>query len=361
MGQASAELGADAVLMHSRKTPAELRHLGPYEVVFALPQATGAAAGATAERSAGPAADPQVSLELMQMRRQIEDIRRSLATRGEVRSSPAGNSVAERLWTYLVGAAVDEELARDIADRAALNMMDRGSTVDESCALSYFVRPEMERRLTPDPSVDSTPEQAPVFAMIGPPGCGKTALLVKLAVCLQDSYGTGIHLISADSFRIGAADQLRSYAAILGLGVDIVETGESLRRIVELRRASGPVLIDTPGLSGANSELMSDLTPALAASRDICKTLVLPATMRARDLRRILREYDILHPDRLAFTRVDETDLFGSIFSAAAWSGLPVSYLSAGQQIPDDLERASPARILELVLGPETLETKLVN
>jgi flagellar biosynthesis protein FlhF len=360
MGQASAELGADAVLMHSRKTPAELRHLGPYEVVFALPQAP-SQTGAAAERSASPGPDPQVALELMQMRRQIEEMRRAFTTRGEVRSSPAADSMAEKIWRYLTGAAVDEDLAREIADRAALSLRDRASSVDESCALSYFVRPEMERRLKPEPVEESWPEGAPVFALVGPPGSGKTTSLIKLTVALQDTYGSDVHLVSADSFRIGAADQLRSYAAILGADLDVAESGAALRRHVELRRKKGPVLIDTPGLSSADFELMSDLAPALAGSPGICKLLVLPAVMRARDLRRLLREYDVFRPDRLMFTRLDETDLFGSVYSAAAWSGLPVSYLSAGQQIPGDLERGSPARILELVLGPETVETNLVN
>src|SRR5215510_14773784 len=111
IGQASAELGADAVLMHSRKTPAELRHLGPYEVVFALPLQPQAANTAPEK----PAPDPQVSLELMQMRRQIEEIRRSLVTRGEVHNSPTASSMAEHVWTYLTGVAIDEDLAREIA------------------------------------------------------------------------------------------------------------------------------------------------------------------------------------------------------------------------------------------------------
>src|SRR5215831_15195785 len=361
MSQASAELGADAVLMHSRKTPAELRHLGPYEVVFALPNTpsqTGAGAG---ERSGGPGLDPQVSLELMQMRRQIEEIRRSLVTRGEVRNSPSASSMAENIWSYLTGLAVDEDLARDIADRVALSLKGRTSPVDESCALSYFVRPEMERRLTPEPAGEPCSDSAPAFAVVGPPGSGKTSCLIKLAVALQDTYGSDVHLISADSFRIGAADQLRSYAAILGVDVDVADSSAALRRQVELRRKKGPVLIDTPGLSSADFELTSDLAPTLAGSPGICKMLVLPAVMRARDLRRLLREYDVFRPDRLVFTRLDETDLFGAVYSAAAWSGLPVSYLSAGQQIPDDLEKSSPDRVLDLVLGLETVEANLVH
>src|SRR5262245_2940509 len=203
IGQASAELGADAVLMHSRKTPAELRHLGPYEVVFALPQQQPQPGSATPEKSTP---DPQVSLELMQMRRQIEEIRRSLVTRGEVRNSPAASSMAENIWSYLTGLAVDEDLAREIADRVALSLKGRTSPVDESCALSYFVRPEMERRLTPEPADQACSEDAPAFAVVGPPGCGKTGCLIQLAVALQDTYGSDVHLVSADSFRIGAAD-----------------------------------------------------------------------------------------------------------------------------------------------------------
>jgi flagellar biosynthesis protein FlhF len=357
MTKASAELGADAVLMHSRKTPAELRHLGSYEVVFALPQPEGP--GAEPEREPS-AMDRSISFELVQMRREIEEIRRALNTRGEIRSRPAAHSIAERLWNYLAGAAVDEELAREIADQVALSLTERGSSMDEHCTLSYLVRPEMERRLPPAPCSEYDPEHPPVVVVLGPPGVGKTVSLVKLAVKLQEAY-PDVQLVCADAYRIGAADQLRAYGAILGTDVDLAETGSSLRRLIELRRKKGPVLVDTPGLSSADFALMNDLAPAFAAAAGIARILVLPATMRARDLRRVLREYELFHPDRLIFTRLDETDLFGSIYSAAASSGLPVAYFSAGQQVPDDLETATPGRILDLVLGPEPAGTNFVN
>ncbi len=371
--QASNELGADAMLVHSRKAPLETRHLGPYEVIFALPSGKQKeldripglpmpAAALESEDSGAPRpSDPVLSLEIMQLRRQMEEIRRSLT----VRTSPAAqgeDSPAARAERILLGFGLDEELASSIAvtvagaapaKRRKSRARANANTEDADAALFQNLRAELGSRLAENPGIRQRGDDAGVIAFIGPPGAGKTTSLIKLAAQLSHTSERPVYIICTDSFRIGAADQMRIYASIMGLGVEFTDRPSLLSQAIAANRHKEMILVDTPGLSGSDFSLLDELAAFLGRRADIEKHLVLPATMRPRDLRRCLRNYERFQPDKLLFTHLDETDLFGSLYSAAATSALPVSFLSAGQQIPEDLSEASNERLLDLLVGAD--------
>lgn len=366
VGRAGDELGPEAMLVQSRKSPIELRHLGPYEVMFALPGKTRRRAVEDApngeEAAQSPASDSAVSLELMQMRRQMEEIRRTLAVRSTNTAPSEPGSIVARAQQLLLAAGIDEEIALPAAEAAAADVRGNRKAArsrqpaDENIresTLYQALRDELARRITCSPGVRPRGEEAGAVAFIGPPAAGKTTSLVKLAAQLEQGAELPVHIVSADGFRIGAADQLRTYSSLLGLSADFVDRPAALSQSIAANRHKQIVLIDTPGLSGSEFELLDGLAAFLAGREDIEKHLVLPAPMRPRDLKRHLRNYEKFRPGKLLFTHLDDTDMFGSVYSTAVWSGLPVSFFSAGQQVPEDLEPASVEKLLDLLLGAE--------
>jgi flagellar biosynthesis protein FlhF len=355
MATARQELGADAMLVNTRRALSDSGHDGEYEVVLATDAPETAAPGTSAPPPSLRVPD-RLSLEVSELKRELEGMRRTLAQ--SAFSAPGwtgGSGDAAAAYTALTAAEVDPELAREIVGSAEEAARGRSSgrmpqRLDAAAMEQALVR-EMESRFSVQPALGRTDAAPRIAALVGPPGAGKTTTLVKLAV----NYGLASRrpsmLISADTYRIGAADQLRSLAAILGIGFQLVETAGGLTQAIEENRGKELVLVDTPGLGSGDMDVAADLARVLAGRPDVDTHLVLPASMKAADLNRMVDAYTIFGPRRLLFTRLDETSSFGPIFTQAARTGLPLSFFSDGQRIPEDLREATSRGLLELVLG----------
>ena len=210
---------------------------------------------------------------------------------------------------------------------------------------------ELESRFSVQPSLGSGDSRPRIAALVGPPGSGKTTTLVKLAVNYGLASRVPVALFSMDTYRIFAAEQLRSYASILGVGFQILENPAALAQAIEENRAKELILIDTPGLGFAELEDEGALARFLASRKDIDTHLVLPSSMKPADLTRVVDRFEIFRPRRLLFTKLDETVSFGAILSEAARTGKPLSFFATGQRIPEDLEEVRPQRVSELVLA----------
>ncbi|MEO8659296.1 MAG: hypothetical protein ABI693_12550 [Bryobacteraceae bacterium] len=340
IGQAREELGPDAMLLNSREATPEGAHLGAYEVVFATPPP---AMQPVLEESTNP---------VEQLQRRMDEIRElvEIISHPPVKAPPPSAIVEGSLQqagftndfaSELVAAAqrrLTNESVTEIGRPRALPVWDV-ETILQSLQV------ELRSRITVQP------ETGRVTALVGPPGCGKTTALVKLAVRAMIS-GRPVRLLSTDNCRIAAADQLRSYSVLLGLPFRTLEAGASLEKVVSSFPENSLVLIDTPGFSSAAlSENGGGLSTVLSGYPDIDIHLVLPAYMRGADMARVAGRYEAFHPTKLLFTNLDETESFAAMFSEAARSGLPLSFFGTGQVVPDDMEPASIARITESLPG----------
>jgi flagellar biosynthesis protein FlhF len=244
------------------------------------------------------------------------------------------------LTLRLLDCGFSPELAAEIA-----GSVESGGAQDQDAALDA----ELRRGLASLGS--SRCREASAVAFIGPPGCGKTTALIKMAVQHCAAEQGPVILVNTDTFRIGAAEQMARYAAILGVPLLTADTAGSLRQVIETRASSALLLIDTPGLSGGDMELCEQVGHFLAGRQDVERHLVIPATMHSSDMARVRNRHEGFRPTHLAYTRLDETDRFGSLITATCEAGIPARWISAGQRVPDDMEAATPESLSRLVVS----------
>ena len=357
------EMGPEAMLVNSRKAPPEVRHLGEYEVVFA----DGAGSAAPSENSprfpgepatvtVAPASD-RLSVEVSELKKELEGMRRAITRTAYAPAQWIGVSQdISDAYAALTAAEVPAELAREIVQAAGDRSNShnpapgRATQRTDGPAFRRALKEEVSSRFVADATLGRGPAQPRIVALVGPPGSGKTTTLVKLAVTYGLAARRPALLLSMDTHRVAAADQLRSYAAILGVGFQLLETVSSLAQAIEENRGKELIFIDTPGLAHSDLEDSESLAHFLATRDDIDTHLVLPASMKAADLSRMVDAFEILQPRHLLFTKLDETGSYGPVFSEAVRTGKPLSFFTTGQRIPEDLQAASPERVLDLVL-----------
>src|SRR5580704_14500175 len=364
IAEAREELGPEAMLVESRKAAPDARHLGEYEVVFALtseaPHATAAAAGLSA-------ASPRDSLshDVAELKKELEGMRRAI-TRTAF-APPQWLSGAPDLsdaYAVLTANEVAPDLAREIVQSAesrssggARSKVAQLNQPRDSGAYQQALIQELASRFTVKPTLGRSESGARITALVGPPGAGKTTTLVKLAVNYGLACRRPVLLISMDNHRIAAAEQLRSYAGILGVGFQMLETVSALAQSIEENRSKDLILIDTPGLGFTEISDSSALARFLSTRADIDTQLALAASVKPADRTRMVDAYQVFKPQRLVFIKLDETSSFGPIFNEAVRTGMPLSFFATGQRIPEDLEEVTPVRLTSLILSGQGLRS----
>ncbi len=370
--KARIELGPDAMLMHSKKTEVELRALGSVEVVFGLPNQTVAArprlqiknpgdprpdpesfAGALAEASS--AVSGEVALELTDLRRQIETVKRSVSRHRTTASPETRNSSAtENMCTRLIAADLSEDLAQEIAEAVELQAFAwkqsprglRDFEMIPSETLELALSAELERRLRVAPELGVVDALQKRVMLVGPAGAGKTTSLIKLGLRCGLQAGLPMHILSLDTLRVGGWEHLATYASIAGIGFDAAHSLKALEQLFARHADKKLILIDTPGFGPADAEDLGDLGRWMSQFSGIDIQLVLPATLRRSVISRTLELFAPLKPSKLLLTRADEAQSVGGLLDIAMRSSLPLSYISNGQTIPEDIEEASKPDLL---------------
>ncbi len=208
------------------------------------------------------------------------------------------------------------------------------------------LRGTLERELTMLTS-DAEP-YAPIEVFVGPPGVGKTTTIAKIAAQERAREGKRLALLAADGFRVGAIEQLRLYADILGSPFSAARTPDEFARVLDLTKR--PLLVDTAGRSPSD-DVAKDMFRVLATRTDVRTHLVIPASLSAKAAERMIERFADARPTRVALTRLDETDTIGPIVSVLRARRLPLSFFGTGQNVPADLQRVTAPVLADWVMG----------
>ena len=272
----------------------------------------------------------------------------SPAVEGVSVDSDFGDPTVAALYNDLVAGDVDATLARRLVSEAMAGLSRRKRRNRE--ALINAVAQSLPG-LSTDASGENDLPGKNVVAFIGPTGVGKTTSIAKLAAHLSLGRKKKVLLFSLDGYRIGAVEQLRTYAGLIGVPFRFVSHVSELSSLIAENSQRDYILIDTTGRGRKDMHLMENLSSFLSNSEHVERHLVMSASMKPSDMRRIHDQFEICRPDHLLFTKLDETTTPGPILNELARTKKKFSYYTDGQRVPDDLHVAARGQIMDLVLN----------
>lgn len=284
------------------------------------------AQAAQVARSAGPS-----------LKQEVDELRAVLRTLG---------AAAERTGelTPEVAHLLNLGLERPLAEALYVRARELATDGDLAAALRRAVA---ERVLTAGPVGVSSR----VAAFVGPTGVGKTTTIAKIAARASLMDGARVALVTIDTFRVGAIDQLQRYADLMELPLHVAGTSAALRAAVQSNSGADLILVDTAGRGPRDAAQLSALRELLGAAEGMEVHLCLAATTRSREQHLALQSYRGLQPTRLCVTKLDEAVGLGEILGLSESARLPLSYFGIGQRVPEDLELCTPEGFAARLLG----------
>ncbi|HBG39049.1 MAG TPA: flagellar biosynthesis protein FlhF [Clostridiaceae bacterium] len=192
-----------------------------------------------------------------------------------------------------------------------------------------------------------------VHVLIGPTGVGKTTTIAKLAGLYSLYKNKKVGLITIDTYRIGAVEQLKIYANILSAPFGVILTVKDIPEVMKTMEDCDLIFIDTTGRNSKNAMQVSEIRQYIDALKPDGIHLVLSMTTKCKDIKRIANDYKIIKYTSLILTKIDETDTCGSILASLYYANVPVSFLTTGQNVPDDIQEAKTEKLFNLIMGAE--------
>jgi flagellar biosynthesis protein FlhF len=297
-----------------------------------------------------PAASSAVLLGINQEMATLKGMVKDLICQTRAKSNP---NVPEELFEYymqLTENQVAPDLATDII--RSLQKQVRPEHLQQPEFVRERLADQIEKLLPVGGPIVRTKTTSPhVVALIGPTGVGKTTTLAKLAANFKLREKHRVGLITLDTYRIAAVDQLRKYADIIGAPLKVVNGIEELREAMVALSNCDYILIDTAGRSPKDTLKLNELKGLLAAIEPDDVHLVLSTTASQECLQLAIERFSDVRVDKLIFTKLDEAAHVGVVLNVVRQMGKSLSYVTTGQDVPDDIEVGRGRRLAQLILG----------
>ena len=286
----------------------------------------------------------QVQGQLEQITSLVEDLCR--------RQADSRHDLPEALFhvfTDMIEASVDEESARELVERVRAEARP-DDLVDPLLVMSR-VASLLEEEVRVTGPITATPGKRHIVALVGPTGVGKTTTIAKLAANYRLREKQRVGLITVDTYRIAAVEQLRTYADIIDLPMEVVATPREMREAVARLADLDLVLMDTAGRSPRDEVKIQELKSMLGEANPDEVYLVLSSTAGAGNLVTTAEQFQEVGTTALLLTKLDEASNLGNLLGLVRQCPLPLSYVTDGQNVPDDIEVAQSRPLARMMLG----------
>ncbi|MET3288510.1 UNVERIFIED_CONTAM: flagellar biosynthesis protein FlhF [Brevibacillus sp. OAP136] len=269
---------------------------------------------------------------------------------------PDGTEVLPDAFRKVRDRLAEQELLPELC-MVVLQEMTKRLGQAESLALddaSQLAATVIQEQLTAAAPVSTQISRSTKVAFFfGPTGVGKTTTIAKLAADAMLKEKRKVGFITTDTFRIGAVEQLKTYANILNVPIEVVFSAKDLPIAMDRLAHCDLILVDTAGRNYRNNEYVKGITDLLEKETDSENYLILSLTSRYSDMKPIVQNFQDVPIHKVIFTKADETIIFGSILNVTHEFGLKLSYITIGQNVPDDIVTATPEVVANLILGEQ--------
>ena len=309
---------------------------------------------------------------------QLKEMLQQLAKAPAPAPAPVASVAPKIIRRQAASATPPPARQYDIEDLVSI-LTERGIEPDAAASIARFAAHQLSEEQRQDPQLcfealrrtvgDVVQTSGPLWspgdgqkriALVGSTGVGKTTTIAKLAADAIINSGARVALVTIDTFRIAAVEQIKVYGEIMGLSVEVVLSPEQLQEAFRRHRDKDLILIDTAGRSPRDSDRIEELRTFLSAEAGVENCLVLAAPTEERLQKMALESFGRLGISRLIFTKLDETDLCGALINLPDRTNLPLAYLTNGQQVPEDMLLAEPDSVAALVMGTDNDSRRMV-
>ncbi|MEW6379305.1 MAG: flagellar biosynthesis protein FlhF [bacterium] len=266
---------------------------------------------------------------------------------GPGRESRKGHGPIVSLCQLLKNIGLQEDIIEHIYEVLTLEIPQPENYT--SLHLEGLARDILARLVKTSGPIEQGARKPKFVALVGPTGTGKTTTIAKLSAEIVLKKRQKVGLITIDTYRIGAVEQLNTYAGIMNIPITPASSFEQMRKAVLQYQDQDYVLIDTAGFSHNDQEHLQLLNAFMAQVADPEIHLVLSINTNEKELINISQKFNLLRYEKLLFTKLDESSYPGTIFNHMIYTGKPISYITTGQKVPEDIEVATPDGIVDLL------------
>ncbi len=340
MNKLKNELGSDAIILSTR-TVRQKGFLGFFkkpliEVVAAY------------EKRNSSGRKDRSDENLLKINRELDDIKRMVAQISVSKDDNQVHPKVKRYWIKLIENGVDSSIATSIFKRLSdqINLDNK-----DDYTIGKIVRQVIAESIGDSEPINITKSSQKIIFLVGPTGVGKTTTLAKLAaqVVLSGNYDVG--LVTSDTYRIAAVEQLRTYSDILKVPLEVIYTEEDMYKALVTFKDKDVIFVDTTGRNHREIKEDDEIFSIMNSINNKEIYLLLSLNTDFTALKSIVKHYSFIDSFKIIFTKLDESETMGNILNIKYLTNKPVSYITTGQDVPNDIEILDKNKIVSYLLG----------